>query len=409
MRFFANIYLFLFLADGVLSFVDELFGPGGLTEFRVFWASVVFMLGFPLYLFLGLDRRLPKRVFLPQLLFLFLLPPLAWAWSEPAQAGSLGLGAAAMQVLLGLLPLALRDERGGRSLALPEERFSGAGFSWRNTLVFGAVSLFVVPAVLGLLGIAGIASFIQSHTAGYVRLAPEGLYMAERVFTRDGKTVRLAGMVHVGAREYYEDLSRSLEPGGRTLVLAEGVADAQGLLRNRFSYDRVAKELGLESQQKLRFDVREVRAEDFQTPGFVPGASGVPDLLRADVDLKNFHPITLAFLNEMGRQMAGGDSLMAVFLGINAWAEENLNPEANRQLMDDILHTRNRELIAHIDPALALYELLVIPWGALHMPAVEQAVLGKGFALARSSERLSIDFRKLPVERLLRERKKEEQ
>lgn len=401
MRTLANLFLFLFFADGVLSFADELSGPGTLSDFRVFWASVVLFLCLPMYLSLGIDRRLPKRIFLPQVIFLFLAALVPWAVPGWLESGAFGLGAAGFQVVLGLLPLALKQPGGHRSLALSAALFRRPGFSWKHTLAFVGINLFVLPVALGLLGVAGVAAFVEEHTSGYVRLAPEGIYMTERVYTHEDKTIRLAGMVHVGGKDYYEDLSASI-PAGPTLVLAEGVADAQGMLRNRFSYGKMANALGLESQEQMHFEAREVGAADLESSGFVPGAEGIPDIMHADVDLKTFHPITLAFLNELGRQMSRSDSLLETIHGFNAWAEENLTEQANRELMDDILHSRNRALIAHIDPALKRYPLLVIPWGALHMPEIERAVLDRGFEQKQSLERLSIDFRKITFGNLLK-------
>jgi len=44
---------------------------------------------------------------------------------------------------------------------------------------------------------------------------------------------------------------------------------------------------------------------------------------------------------------------------------------------------------------LDYYDTIIIPWGALHMPEIETAVLGKNFQLAETRQRTSIDFKRL--------------
>jgi hypothetical protein len=51
--------------------------------------------------------------------------------------------------------------------------------------------------------------------------------------------------------------------------------------------------------------------------------------------------------------------------------------------------------------ALDRYDTIVIPWGALHMAEIEEEVLKRGFDLQQERERVSIDFRKMLVGKLL--------
>ena len=74
MRSFANFYIILFLIDAGLSLIDELFQAASsplvfLTEIRFTVAYAVILLSMIFYACLGIDRRLPKRVFLPLTLF----------------------------------------------------------------------------------------------------------------------------------------------------------------------------------------------------------------------------------------------------------------------------------------------------------------------------------------------------
>lgn len=63
--------------------------------------------------------------------------------------------------------------------------------------------------------------------------------------------------------------------------------------------------------------------------------------------------------------------------------------------MDDILYRRNKEVIRHLRKAVDRYDTVVVPWGALHMPEIEDEVVKQGFKLQQERERVSIDFNKM--------------
>jgi hypothetical protein len=409
MRFFVNLFLLLFLADGSVSILDELvtmISPSELLSgARNLLANSVIVMAVALYLCLGIDRRLPKRVFLPLILFVFLCPLSAWFF--PALSGNRGYGllAALAQGALVILPLSsfLRDGR--RSLTMPLPMFESPLFSIKNTLVFGAVNIFVIPLALAMLVLYTANSYMAVHTSGFMRIAPGGIYMSERVYRRDNRTIRLAGMIHVGERGYYDELGRSLAPGrGRTIVLAEGVTDDKELLRSDLDYGRVAGLLGLTSQEELRFRGRLIGPEALEKPAMRSreGGENEPaapaDILRADLDVSAFRAPTILFLNTMGKELQESRSLTEGLMAINAWAEKNITPEMHEVILDDILYRRNREVLRYLGKALDRYDTVVIPWGALHMKEIEGEVLKRGFVLQEERERVSMEFRNmLPV------------
>jgi hypothetical protein len=79
-----------------------------------------------------------------------------------------------------------------------------------------------------------------------------------------------------------------------------------------------------------------------------------------------------------------------------------MTPERVAGIMADVLDKRNAAVIASLPKALRHYETIVIPWGALHMPAIEAAVLDLGFAPGEKKERMSLDFRAIPYRELWR-------
>jgi hypothetical protein len=401
MRAFANLFLILFLADGSVSLCDELVSLlvplGPLSVVRHLLANTVILLAVPVYLSLGLDRRLPKRVFLPLTLFVFSCPLLALLFPLAGGSHAFGLLTAAVQVALGLLPLACFRKGGARSLTMPPEMFTGRWFRLGNTLAFGAANLVVVPLALALVLFSAASSYLTRQTAGFMHLRPGGLCMTERVYLRGNRTVRLAGMIHVGEKEYYDELVRSVSRG-RTIVLAEGVTDDDGLLRNRLDYRRVAGVLGLTPQAEMEFHGKLIEPEALDEPEAPPrGGEGKrePDILRADVDVSSFRPPTILLLNTMGRCLKESPTMAKGLMALDAWTEKNITPEMQAVIMDDILHRRNREVIRWLVRALERYDTVVIPWGALHMKEIEADLLKRGFTLEREQERVSIDFRKL--------------
>jgi hypothetical protein len=409
MRIFINLFLLLFLADGGISLVDELVSllapVTALSGVRNFLADVVIVMAVPVYLCLGIDKRLPKRVFLPLVLFVFWCPLATWIFPALSGNRTYGLLAASGQVLLSLLPLFHFRKTGKRSPMMPKGMFDAPFFSMKNTLFFGAANMLVIPLALVLLVLYTANSYMEEYAPGFMRLAPDGLHMTEKVYRRDSKTIRLAAMIHVGDKEYYDELAESVAPG-RTIVLAEGVTDDDYLLRNRFDYGKLAGFLGLTSQEKMLFRGRLIEEEEFAGPRFRSRGEGElesvePDILRADVDVSSFRPPTIRLLDAIGKHLKESGSVVKGLLSFNAWAEKNITPAMNEVILDDILYRRNKEVIRHLRKALDHYDTIVIPWGALHMAEIEEEVLERGFELQQERERVSIDFRKMLMGKLL--------
>lgn len=402
MRIFANLFLILFCADGSLSFLDEIVSfidPAAfLTDIRNSIANLVILLACLLYLCLSIDRRLPKRVFLPLIAFAIICPLAGWFFPVLAGSKIFSLLSAIAQLALLSVPLSRFRRGAAHSLTMPPAAFAGPMFSLRNTLTFGAVNLLVVPLVVLMYLFATVNAYMDDYTAGYMRLGPGGLSMTERVFKRDGRTIRLAAMIHVGDKEYYEDLADSVVPG-RTIVLAEGVTDDENLLRNRLDYGKVGGFLGLTSQDTMQIAGRSIEADELEKVPPVKNSGkkeqDEPDILRADVDVSAFRPPTILVLDTMAKQLQENSSLMKGLRTLNTWAVKNVTPEMNDIIMDDILTRRNQEVVRYLAKALERYDTIVIPWGALHMKGIEEEVRKRGFTLKEERQRVSIDFLKL--------------
>ncbi len=403
MRRYANIYIILFLIDAGLSLVDELLVASSvslpfLSEVRYFVVTIVITLSVVVFACLGIDQRLPKRVFLPLTLYIFWSALALWPLSGIIERESLGLLAAGNQLLLGGIALVLLRGLGGQYL-LTREQFQAPMFSLRSTLGFTAINLLLTPFVLVFCGLAMASYYLEEQTAGFLRLSPIGIYMSERSYQRDGKVVRLAGMMHIGKEAYFEDVAGSMSAKG-TIILAEGVTDQDGLLETQFNYGKLAGIIGLTSQEKMHLDGNLVDLNDFDALPQADREPDKPDIARADIDLNQFNPQTIEFLNALGRNLFGGKPLLEGLAEYNVWINENMSEEGIVGVMVDILDKRNVVVIDGMMRSLVRYDTIIIPWGAMHMPAIEEAVLEEGFVPGASRERLSLDFRAIPYAEL---------
>ena len=399
MRRFANIYIVLFLVDAALSLLDEILQAAAsplafLTEIRFLVAYVVITLSMIFYACLGIDRRLPKRVFLPLTLFASWSALAMWPLSGFVAREAFGLTAAISQVVIGAIAIILLRGLDDRNL-LTEGQFEAPMFSLRNTLGFTAINLLLTPFVLIYTGLAVTSYYLEEQTAGFLRLSPVGFHMTERSYHLEKKEIRLAGMMHIGKEEYYEDLAKSIPTEG-TIILAEGVTDQDRLLESQFNYSKLAGLIGLTSQDKMRLNGNAVKLDGLRVAGQVIREPGKPDIANADIDLNRFEPKTIEFINALGRSLFSDKPLAEGLVDYNLWIERNMTEEGIAGVMADILDKRNDAVIAGMVQTLKRYDTIIIPWGAMHMPAIEAAVLEQGFAPGKAQERLSLDFRTIP-------------
>jgi hypothetical protein len=400
MRKFANLFLLLFVLSALTDIADQLaqllFSAQIFTGLNQWVWLVCFFSAVIVYFGFAFNRHLPKVILLP--IFIWLLWTLVGHWPLENIGGQyFQLFIACGQLLLITLLLNLNRQLNHKSQLFTQDQFAGPSFSGKNLIYFSLINLLVVPVVLFLIGFSFVGTLIKTNTAGFVQLKPDGLYMTERIYQRGNKQIRLVGMIHLGQEEYYDDLTTSIS-GQRTLILAEGVSDRGNLLTERFSYGKLAGLLGLTSQEGFHFQGRLIDiAELDQAKDEV---QDIPDILRADIDLQQFDPRTLEVLNALAKYLLNSESPLAGYVAFNRWADTHFDPDLNSIIMTDLISKRNRSVLSYLPKALAKYDTVIIPWGALHLPGIEKAVQKEGFRLKQSHHRLSIDFSALPYRQL---------
>ena len=64
-----------------------------------------------------------------------------------------------------------------------------------------------------------------------------------------------------------------------------------------------------------------------------------------------------------------------------------------KQLMDDVLTKRNHHLLGVIRERLPTSEIIVVPWGAAHMPEIHREIQKIGFRVVETKDYVAIRFR----------------
>jgi len=371
--FLLSLYLGLFLADAVVSLLDDslnlFFGVHVLSVLRSSIFLPGFLLSILIYGLIGLLPMIPKRLFLPIILFnpaaiLAVIPVEIFFHSRVHQfCWFLSL----CQLLCGLGVLHL--VQGGFKfpwLLFPENRLNTGGFSWWNLSSFLLVNVFVLTPVLISYLVFALSLAVERSTDGFLKLRPAGVEAQSRSYVRDdGKTIQLYPMSHIANAGFYRDISQAFPAD--SIILQEGVSDRKHLLKNGISYKRMATALGLSEQTKE----------------FKPGRGKI---VRADVDVDQFAPGTIDLLNRI---------MLIYAKGLTA---ENLrvllqNPVDQDQLWDDLLRKRNQHLLEEIHSRLLQTNHIVVPWGAGHMPELAREILKSGFHLESARDYALVPFR----------------
>jgi hypothetical protein len=377
LAFLLSLCLGLFLADGVISLVDDslifFFDVHLLAFIRVlvfFFATLLVILTYGL---MGLTPMIPKRLFLPLALFVLvtqlLFAPLmiyAYGWLR-----QVAIGLSVCQIILGLS--ILYWSRGGLKFRWPlvaQEQLGVRRFSWRNLAGFVLANVFLLlPAVtIYLLVCASLA--VGHFTDGFLALRPGGLTAQVRKYVRnDGKSIQLFPMSHVADAAFYKEVSQSFP--SNSIVLMEGVSDEKNLMTNHITYKRMATALGLSEQH-----------EEFKE------TQGHGEFVRADVDIQQFSTNTIGMLNLVMLLHAKGLNVETL-LKLRASSEPT---EVQEQLIDDLLTKRNKHLLQEIQARLSQSEILIVPWGAMHMPEIAKEIQKSGFRLEESKDYVVIRF-----------------
>lgn len=367
-RWVTNGFLFLFTVEALWSLAACF--PGwqrivpGLSTGRDLLSLTVTLL-FILQIFLISSYRfLPWIEMGPALAltcwsrFLYLPLPGILAWHNVEFVGAL------LQTAGALANLAWIWGR-WKSLGFPAEAFADASFSMARTCKALALKLlFFLPAALAYVAVS-CALMLEWRSEGFIKLRPRGLYVESRIYQRDQKFVHLLPTVHIASPDFYNQLFEGT-PKAKSRLLPEGVSDRKSLLKHRLSYAAAAKAAGLSEQPRFA--------------GKIPS-----DVFLCDADLSEFSESTLLALNTVTLAMKyfEDQEAMSAYTTLSGF-----HPDLP-QLKRDLLDLRNRKVFTAIQESLPRFDHILVPWGAAHMPGIEESLLQHQFQKV-STRRLAV-------------------
>ena len=387
--FLANFFLFGFLFDTCFSVgfliyiaatganVDALPLMWSIPVVTVFLAALVML---PLLLFVP---QLPKLVLLPPALFLIWTELGAFPFSPAAEDLKAFTVITVLQIVLAFGAFFINRARTG-NFWISTYHLPRLEHIVLRTVAATITFLLLTPLVIGAMGLMTVASAFERKTDHFIDFTFSQMDVRERVFTKGVKSVHLIGMMHFGESNAYDALFSNFP--AQSLVLAEGVTDRQRLLSGNLSYQGVAKILGLEQQPRLQQNDRGGKAaitSDLNgPPSPQDGQSGQQDdpvILSADRDISDFSKTTIQFLSAVIK-VYSSDSL-AQTLGRFSALNKNFSEQDAKVVFDDILNKRNDHVLAALDARINDYDTIIIPWGALHMPGLQNGLMERGFTL----------------------------
>lgn len=379
---FANLFLIGFALDGAISVLDDLAraysGETTLSVARAGIALVIQLAAVGNFCLLAFDPRLPKRILLPLIAFL------AWCalGAYPLSVGfgasqTSGLALSGIQLGLALAALSwIRLRSATRHWLLHARDLPRKQPRIGYTLRFAIATALIAPPLLAGFVALSLFAQIERATAGFMTFDLTGIHSTSREYRREDRRIDLVGMSHIGEDDAYADLFGSFA-GQSTLLLVEGVSDEDGLIEDGLFYEGIADRIGLDVQPSFEALLAEKSWSDTNTHW--------PDILNADVDAKVFTDDTIAMLNATA-QLYESDRLAPALAKYQATLDE-LGPEAIQTAFRDLIESRNAHLLDEIRAGLDDYARIVVPWGALHLPGIEDAILGWGFEQTASSQR----------------------
>ena len=379
MVFIGNLLLVACALLAVVSVCEEILRLGfrdfGWLAGRLGFGVVCMALAIPVIVLCAMSPRLPARVVLPSALGAVWLGlgalPVALV-VEPDHVGPAASAIFTGCVAFSFAVLRLDPAGAGRWWITRRDL---PAFSLRRTLVFGALGLLLTPIAAGAYVVMALIAWTEQATGHFIDVHPGGVSIEERTYARDGREIHLVGMMHIGERDAYDALFESFA-GASTLVLEEGVTDREGLLSTPLALSKVASAVGLQPQESV--------SSFFEEDGQPVDDVELPTVRRADLDISDFSPVTIDFLERaaIAWQQEGALGLAQAIL------DSSVATEDAEAVLDDLIWARNEVVLLELENGLDSFERIVVPWGAMHMPGIAQEVESLGFTTVSTRHRL---------------------
>ncbi|MFW5782102.1 MAG: hypothetical protein ACOCWO_02290 [Candidatus Muiribacteriaceae bacterium] len=239
-----------------------------------------------------------------------------------------------------------------------EKIYQGGTDLKRGLIIFAAhIMFFIFILQPYLLFISGV--YIESITGGFIKADMSGLYSVQKDYTLSDSTVSLIGMMHIGDKEFYNDLLQDFSKSG-SVIIPEGISDRGDLLKTKPDYKKVSKAIGLDSQS-------EEFLKDHEEWKFDP----------VDLDTSEFSDNTLNFINKIMSMLQNIEDREDLIKKLFFTSEEPPAMEITT-FYKDVIEKRNEALWAGIQKNRGQYEQIIIPWGAYHLVDISQRLESMG-------------------------------
>ncbi len=234
----------------------------------------------------------------------------------------------------------------------------------RSILNLSAQVFIFILAIYPLYLYLNLANMLENLTHELITFENFKVMSNKKVYQKEKQRIVLIPMVHIADKEFYEDVLKDYNSQAG-VVLQEGVKDSKGLIKYNADYKAMAKAIGLTSQK-----------DHFKLP---------PDsklkMVFSDMDTSEFSKNTIERLNLIFKltQEFRENETEAIndFLKLQLMLANRIE---TARFFHEILHERNIFLTKKLE-LMNEENLIIIPWGALHLPDMENYLVDKGYQL----------------------------
>lgn len=266
----------------------------------------------------------------------------------------------------------------------PEWSEPGAWFAWRTMrgLAWGAVKQGVMAAFCFAFVVhAFLTLAVEGGTSGGLLVKREGVFSRLVTYRKGNRKVVVVPMIHIGDREFYSlTVDRFAALSGLTLL--EGVSGGGKELK-KLSHRDIASAIGVSAQSDEM--LKGCKPTHATTEGFLCDGKKMR-YEYADLDFRDFKPVTQEYLKGIGTNGAFGDI---------AGEMKTMTSPGGFLIGWDIEDNREERLFREFDQKSLEQPLVVIPWGAAHSFRIGRRLEDRGFK-AESTELVRvISFREI--------------
>jgi len=385
-----TLFLYAFLADGLLSVADiasRQGTPGTLPDPLAVGVSLaVLLLGVVLFVGMVFTPRLSKRLLLPPLLFL----GFTVVWSLVfGDKDILTLSVAESLLALGLIVGFWKQSGSGiQDFTSNRPLFTFKNFAF-TALLNGTICMFI--AALMILSFAQKLRYkCAEATNGYVTIQPGGISLEERTFQRGDREIRLISMIHIAKSGFYDEVAKALPATATAVVLLEGISDREHHLSGKLDYSNFAQWIGVASQKESSFSAQAAKGIAEAKTNRAEGKEQTNlEYQCADVDIADFKPDTIRWMQAVAH-LFDSSSFREI---IQKYSEVSKTLElGNEAAFAEVLTKRNAHLLGEIHNALETHTTVVVPWGAKHMPGLQSEIEKWGFVETARAQHQAVRF-----------------